>query len=373
MSAAGAPGIERLRAPGRPARPRAAIGRPGRDGRAAGLARARRRAGRRDLPGHPGLPDDRLARTPPPRDASREPELEPPVPAAWAWPEDEDEDEDGGDADEANVPDLDEQIEILDDDDVGGLEILDEDGLSVPSPSSRESTGGNGASHVALPVVPSRDWNEDRRPVEGAEEDDFTFSRSGPMTVEELDLAPMVDVAFQLVLFFMVTATTVLYKTLEIPKPTTDQAPGSVAQGHSRSLDDLQEGLRPGGDRCGGCNQDRPGAGRRRTSMRWPSGCGRLGRRRGGRSCCSRRTTRRRTAMRCWPTTRRSRSTWGSRSPGRTRRRGRHRASSRAPVGPARLAPPRVGLRPRRRRRPPLVLRGASRSDVEKPRGSGDS
>ena len=61
------------------------------------------------------------------------------------------------------------------------------------------------------------------------------------MTVEELDLAPMVDVAFQLVLFFMVTATTVLYKTLEIPKPTQDQAPGAVAQGHSRSVEDLQK------------------------------------------------------------------------------------------------------------------------------------
>src|SRR5262249_17340796 len=34
---------------------------------------------------------------------------------------------------------------------------------------------------------------------------------------------------------------TVLYKTLEIPKPTTDQAPGAVAQGHSRSVDDLQK------------------------------------------------------------------------------------------------------------------------------------
>ena len=61
------------------------------------------------------------------------------------------------------------------------------------------------------------------------------------MTVEELDLAPMVDVAFQLVLFFMVTATTVLYKTLEIPKPTAEQAPAAVAQGRSRTLDDLKE------------------------------------------------------------------------------------------------------------------------------------
>ncbi len=61
------------------------------------------------------------------------------------------------------------------------------------------------------------------------------------MTVEELDLAPMVDVAFQLVLFFMVAAQTVLYKTLEIPKPTTDQAPAAVTQGRSRTLDDLKD------------------------------------------------------------------------------------------------------------------------------------
>ena len=61
------------------------------------------------------------------------------------------------------------------------------------------------------------------------------------MTVEELDLAPMVDVAFQLVLFFMVTATTVLYKTLEIPKPTADKAPSAVAQGRSKSLDDYKD------------------------------------------------------------------------------------------------------------------------------------
>ena len=73
------------------------------------------------------------------------------------------------------------------------------------------------------------------------EAEDFTLSRGGPMTVEELDLAPMVDVAFQLVLFFMVTATTVLYKTLEIPKPTSDQAPSAVAQGQSRTVNDLQK------------------------------------------------------------------------------------------------------------------------------------
>ena len=94
---------------------------------------------------------------------------------------------------------------------------------------------------MALPVVTARGWDDTGAEVEADDEDDFSLSRSGPMTVEELDLAPMVDVAFQLVLFFMVTATTVLYKTLEIPKPTTEQAPSAVAQGRSRTLDDLKD------------------------------------------------------------------------------------------------------------------------------------
>ena len=56
-------------------------------------------------------------------------------------------------------------------------------------------------------------------------EAEFSLSRSATQRIEELDLAPMVDVAFQLVLFFMVTATMVLYKTLEIPKPSGESPP----------------------------------------------------------------------------------------------------------------------------------------------------
>ena len=59
--------------------------------------------------------------------------------------------------------------------------------------------------------------------------------------MEELDLAAMVDVAFQLVLFFLVTATTILYKTLEIPKPSAEAPPDAVAQGRNRTIEDLQE------------------------------------------------------------------------------------------------------------------------------------
>ena len=68
----------------------------------------------------------------------------------------------------------------------------------------------------------------------------FTLSRGSAEKVEELDLAAMVDVAFNLVMFFLVTATTVLYKTLEIPKPNPEKNPGQVAQAQSRTMEDLQ-------------------------------------------------------------------------------------------------------------------------------------
>jgi biopolymer transport protein ExbD len=94
-----------------------------------------------------------------------------------------------------------------------------------------------------LPVVRSRDRDERALADETANDADATFSlsRSATERVEELDLAPMVDVAFNLVLFFMVTATTVLYKTLEIPKPSGEAPASAVAQGRSRSLDDLKD------------------------------------------------------------------------------------------------------------------------------------
>jgi biopolymer transport protein ExbD len=170
-----------------------------------------------------------------------------PAAPGWNWEQDDadaDEDEEGdGEGEEQDEPaytalieDDDDQLEILDDDD----DVPEEPTSQVLAPSSESRPSSS--SRVALPVVASRD-RDDIRPDDGAdveEEETFSLSRSGPVTVEELDLAPMVDVAFQLVLFFMVTATTVLYKTLEIPKPSADAPPSGVTQGRSRSLEDFQ-------------------------------------------------------------------------------------------------------------------------------------
>jgi biopolymer transport protein ExbD len=160
-------------------------------------------------------------------------DYEPVPPGGWLWAEEiEEEDED-----------FDEVIGESDGADAGGLEILDDDSeIAPPAPQpSADSAASSQSSRLALPVVESRGWDDvpDDRDAEDEDEGDLSLSRGGPETVEELDLAPMVDVAFQLVLFFMVTATTVLYKTLEIPKPSQEQAPTAVAQG--RSLADLQD------------------------------------------------------------------------------------------------------------------------------------
>jgi biopolymer transport protein ExbD len=102
---------------------------------------------------------------------------------------------------------------------------------------------------VNLPVEDQTELGWDMEPEEeeyDPEEEDeaaaeFTLSRSAPERVEELDLAAMVDVAFQMVLFFLVTASTILFKTLEVPKPNPESPQNSVAQASQRqpTIDDL--------------------------------------------------------------------------------------------------------------------------------------
>jgi len=171
---------------------------------------------------------------PAPAAGARAPQdYEPVPPGGWLWAEEvEDDDED-----------FDEPYAEPDPAEADGLEILDDESAVAlpvnPSRRDRNTAASSQSSRIALPVAASPAWDDVPGEMEIEDEADLSLSRGGPETVEELDLAPMVDVAFQLVLFFMVTATTVLYKTLEIPKPSAEQAPATVAQG--RSLADLQD------------------------------------------------------------------------------------------------------------------------------------
>ena len=53
-------------------------------------------------------------------------------------------------------------------------------------------------------------------------EDDFSFVKKEKAEQPEMDMTPMVDVTFLLLIFFMVTAAFTMQKSFEIPTPKTD-------------------------------------------------------------------------------------------------------------------------------------------------------
>jgi biopolymer transport protein ExbD len=90
---------------------------------------------------------------------------------------------------------------------------------------------------VSIEAEPFEDiLDQDRTDDEEAAE--FTLAPRSSTRSEELDLTAMVDVAFQLILFFLVTATVAFYKTLQIPEPPKEQDRPNVTQ--ARSLSEIQ-------------------------------------------------------------------------------------------------------------------------------------
>jgi biopolymer transport protein ExbD len=128
--------------------------------------------------------------------------------------------------------------------------LIDDDEIELPSETAtgRLDLDFDDDSQIALPVAEENEWDEPEPELvdefdpldEDEEAAEFTLSRGGPGKVEELDLAAMVDVAFQLVLFFLVTAATVLYKSLEVPKPSPETPAAGAQQGRQRTIDDLK-------------------------------------------------------------------------------------------------------------------------------------
>jgi biopolymer transport protein ExbD len=87
--------------------------------------------------------------------------------------------------------------------------------VSVPEPSqarSRSAARGAPAASPAAAETPV-DLGSKREAVEA-----------------DMDMTPMVDVTFLLLIFFMVTAAFALQKSIEIPKPSQDEASTNVVQ-----------------------------------------------------------------------------------------------------------------------------------------------
>ncbi len=108
---------------------------------------------------------------------------------------------------------------------------IDESPAEEPGPLEETVRADSVALHAEEPFIPMD--------VESDEED-----QEGPLTIrsrrsgdEEMDLTPMVDVTFQLLIFFMVSASFSLQKSIEVPTPDPDQK-GATQQ--VQTLEDLQ-------------------------------------------------------------------------------------------------------------------------------------
>lgn len=108
--------------------------------------------------------------------------------------------------------------------------------LSEPKEDDADLDSGQGSGREQRP---NESHDEPFIPSEVGDED-----AEGPLAIrrprggdEEMDLTPMVDVTFQLLIFFMVSASFSLQKTIEVPTPDPDQK-GATQQ--VQTLDDLQ-------------------------------------------------------------------------------------------------------------------------------------
>lgn len=88
------------------------------------------------------------------------------------------------------------------------------------APLLNEETEPTGFSHPAEPLVATQ---------AGEEEEEFQLRRSRT-ELEDMDLTPMVDVTFLLLIFFMITASFSLTKTIETPAPDPDKKGAQTLQ-----------------------------------------------------------------------------------------------------------------------------------------------
>lgn len=114
---------------------------------------------------------------------------------------------------------------------------FDEADLSKSTPEISSQTDaevdGESALETSDPVFESQkesQWapRRDAQPHEAADDDEEEFQiRKAETEFEEMDLTPMVDVTFLLLIFFMITASFSLQKTIPTPVPDPDESSAS--------------------------------------------------------------------------------------------------------------------------------------------------
>jgi len=118
------------------------------------------------------------------------------------------------------------------------LPVLPAD-LAEPAPPSEPSVSKDSPEHPAWDAEPAAtrdaDQADDITPSASAEEPQPLILRRRATELDEMDLTPMVDVTFQLLIFFMVTASFAMQKSIEVPTPDPDQ------KGAAQQLQILEE------------------------------------------------------------------------------------------------------------------------------------
>ena len=83
-------------------------------------------------------------------------------------------------------------------------------------------------------LSPPAHWDDDE-----PEEDEGFSIRAAETELDEMDLTPMVDVTFLLLIFFMITASFTIQKTLKFPAPERDE--DAVSPNITTDPEDLRE------------------------------------------------------------------------------------------------------------------------------------
>lgn len=107
----------------------------------------------------------------------------------------------------------------------------DEDDLAAVL-AFEQSLEADGSAPSPVTSLPDELFAEDD---DDDEEDSWGGGRAGDD--EEMDLTPMVDVTFLLLVFFMITASFSIQKTLEVPPPNPDESGASQSQ----TIKDMEE------------------------------------------------------------------------------------------------------------------------------------
>jgi len=153
---------------------------------------------------------------------------------SWLMADDDDDDGDGGN-EEAADESIEESYEVVETPEVtdkpkAAAQVAVTTAPVSPNPVEKPTANEKWLEPV-IELEPEEGTANDLSDFTGHDDEDeqeFTLSRSATEKVEELDLAAMVDVAFQLVLFFMVTASVTLIKTMDLPKPTESSKPAAA-------------------------------------------------------------------------------------------------------------------------------------------------